>query len=176
MGLLLVIIVTAILLGYFAAPLWAWFIALAGVLFIGEASVLWWIQAIVLAAVFLVKEIRVKLITQNIFNFIEKKGLLPKISETEKTALRAGDVWVEGELFSGKPDFKKIFANTYPELSEEEQAFIDNEVNVVCSMTSDWEVFENRDLPQEVWTYLKEKKFLGMIIPKAYGGFGFFAY
>ena len=107
---------------------------------------------------------------------LKAKGLLPKISDTEKTAVRAGDVWVEGELFSGKPYFKKIFANPYPKLSTEEQAFIDNEVNEVCAMTSDWEVFEQRDLPEEVWLYLKNKKFLGMIIPKEYGGLGFSAY
>jgi len=164
-------------LGIFcSAPLWAWFVALGALLLAAEASLLWWIPAIALSVVFLIKEIRVKLITQPLFSMLKSKGLLPKISDTEKTALRAGDVWVEGELFSGKPDFKKIFENPYPVLSEEEQAFIDDEVNVVCSMTSDWEVFETRDLPKEVWKYLKSKKFLGMIIPKEYGGLGFSAY
>jgi len=176
MALIFSLILVSILLGYFAAPLWACFAALAVFLLGYEASLLWWIPAVVLGVVLLNKELRVKLITQNLFNFIEKKGLLPKISETEKTALRAGDVWVEGELFSGKPDFKKIFANPYPKLTEEEQSFIDNEVNAVCAMTSDWEVFESRDLPQEVWKYLKEKKFLGMIIPKEFGGLEFSAY
>jgi len=176
MALLLSVVIVALVLGFFAAPLWAWFVAL-GVFLLGTgASLLWWIPAIALAAVFLHKPTRIKLITQNLFKFIEKNGLLPKISDTEKTALRAGDVWVEGELFSGKPDFKKIFANPYPKLSAEEQVFIDNEVNEVCAMTSDWEVFEQRDLPEEVWAYLKNKKFLGMIIPKEHGGLGFSAY
>ena len=176
MALIFSLILVSIFLGYFAAPLWAGFTALAVFLLGCEASVFWWIPSLALALVLLNKELRVKFITQNLFNFIEKKGLLPKISETEKTALRAGDVWVEGELFSGKPDFKKIFANPYPKLTKEEQAFIDNEVNEVCAMTSDWEVFESRDLPEEVWKYLKEKKFLGMIIPKDFGGLGFSAY
>jgi len=176
MVLLLSVLLVALALAFFSAPLWAWFVAL-GVLLLGTgASLVWWIISAVLAVVFLHKETRTKLITQNLFNFIKKNGLLPKISDTEKTALRAGDVWVEGDLFSGKPDFKKIFANPYPTLSDEEQAFIDNEVNVVCAMTSDWEVFEKRDLPKEVWKYLKEKKFLGMIIPKEHGGLGFSAY
>jgi len=108
--------------------------------------------------------------------FIKNKGLLPKISPTEKVALRAGNVWVEAELFSGKPDFGNIFANPYPALIKEEEEFLEHEVNEVCAMTSDWEVFEKRDLPTEVWKYLKEKKFLGMIIPKEYGGLGFSAY
>jgi acyl-CoA dehydrogenase len=176
MGLVFSLIIAAVLLGFFAAPLWVWFLVLAVFLLGTGASLLWWIFAILLGVVLLHKKTRVKLVSQNIFNFIEKKGLLPKISQTEKTALRAGDVWVEGELFSGKPDFKKIFDNPYPVLSTEEQDFLNDQVNVLCSMTSDWEVFETRALPVEVWDYLKEEKFLGMIIPKAYGGLGFSAY
>lgn len=176
MGLLLSVILIAIALGFFAAPLWAWFVAL-GVFLLGcDASLLWWIPVIALAVVFLIKKVRVQLITKPLFAMLKAKGLLPKISDTEKTALRAGDVWVEGELFSGKPDFEKIFANPYPKLSDEEQSFIDHEVNAVCAMTSDWEVFESRDLPSEVWDYIKEKKFFGMIIPKEHGGLGFSAY
>jgi len=176
MGLLLLVIIVALALAFFAAPLWAWFVAL-GVFLLGcDASFFWWIPAMALAVVLLIKEIRVKLITKPLFSLLKSKGLLPKISDTEKTALRAGDVWVEGELFSGKPDFKKIFENPYPALTEEEQAFVDNEVNEVCAMTSDWEVFEQRDLPKEVWRYLKSKKFFGMIIPKEHGGLGFSAY
>ena len=175
MGLLLLLIV-AITLAYFSAPLWAWFVAFALFLLGSGTSWLWFVPLVALGVVFLHKPTRVKLITNNLFKFIEKNGLLPKISETEKTALRAGDVWIEGELFSGKPDFKKIFANPYPKLSKEEQSFLENEVNEVCAMTSDWEVFEKRDLPKKVWKYLKKKKFLGMIIPKEYGGLGFSAY
>lgn len=122
------------------------------------------------------KTLRVKLFTKPLFNFLNSKGMLPSISETEKTALRAGGVWMEGDLFSGRPDFEKIFANPYPKLSDEEQAFLDNEVEELCTMTDDWEVFQKRDLPAEVWSYLKEKRFLGMIIPKKYGGLGFSAY
>ncbi len=176
MALLLLVIVVAIGLAFFAAPLWVWFVAVALFLLGCGVSYFWFVPLALVAVVFLHKPTRVKLITQNLFKFIEKKGLLPKISDTEKIALRAGDVWVEGELFSGKPDFKKIFENPYPRLTEEEQAFIDNEVNEVCAMTSDWEVFESRDLPEEVWKYIKEKKFFGMIIPKEYGGLGFSAY
>ena len=107
---------------------------------------------------------------------LKSKGLLPSISETEKIALTAGDVWIEGELFNGKPDFKKIFAYPYPKLTEEEQTFLDTKVEEVCSMTIDWDVFQNRDLPQNVWKYLKEERFFGMIIPKEFGGLGFSAY
>jgi acyl-CoA dehydrogenase len=176
MGLLISFIIVATALAFFAAPLWGWFVALAVFLLGCSASVWWWIPLIALALLFLNKKIRMKCITQPLFTMLKSKGLLPKISNTERTALRAGDVWMEGELFSGNPDFKKIFAYPYPVLTQEEQAFIDNEVNEVCSMTSDWKVFEERDLPENVWTYLKKNHFFGMIIPKEDGGLGFSAY
>jgi len=176
MGLLISFIIVATALAFFAAPLWGWFVALAVFLLGCSASVWWWIPLIALALLFLNKKIRMKCITQPLFTMLKSKGLLPKISNTERTALRAGDVWIEGELFSGKPDFKKIFDYPYPVLTQEEQAFIDNEVNEVCSMTSDWKVFEERDLPENVWTYLKKNHFFGMIIPKEDGGLGFSAY
>ncbi|WZB72358.1 acyl-CoA dehydrogenase family protein [Achromobacter xylosoxidans] len=44
-------------------------------------------------------------------------------------------------------------------------------------MVNDWEVTQERfDLPADVWNYLKNQGFLGMIIPKSYGGLGFSAY
>ncbi|MDM5270598.1 acyl-CoA dehydrogenase [Sulfurovum sp. zt1-1] len=122
------------------------------------------------------KTLRTNYVTKPLFKTLKRKGLLPSISDTEKTALRAGSVWIEGELFSGKPDFERIFSYNYPTLSKEEQAFLDNEVEEVCAMTDDWEVFYTRDLPEQVWKYLKDKSFFGMIIPKEHGGLGFSAY
>lgn len=124
----------------------------------------------------ILKKIRIKLFTAPLFKLLKKRGLLPSISATEKTALRAGDVWMEGDLFSGHPDFEKIMAHPYPGLREEEQSFLDNEVEELCAMTDDWEVFQQRDLPENVWQYMKAKRFFGMIIPKKYGGLGFSAY
>ena len=44
-------------------------------------------------------------------------------------------------------------------------------------MVDDWKIsWELRDLPPEVWDFLKAKKFFAMIIPKKYGGLGFSAY
>lgn len=122
------------------------------------------------------KTIRMKYFTQPFFNFLNSKGLLPSVSEIEKTALRAGGVWMEGDLFSGHPDFEKIFSNPYPKLRADEQSFLNNEVEELCAMTDDWKVFQKRDLPENVWRFIKEKRFLGMIIPKEYGGLGFSAY
>ena len=95
MALLLLVIVVAIGLAFFATPLWAWFVVGALFLLGCGASYFWFVPLPLFAVVFLHKATRVKLITSNLFKFIEKKGLLPKISDTEKIALRAGDVWVE---------------------------------------------------------------------------------
>lgn len=124
----------------------------------------------------ILKTLRVNMLSRPLFNFLKSKGLLPSISETEKTALRAGEVWMEGDLFSGRPDFDTIFSYPYPVLSDEEKSFIDNEVEDLCAMTSDWEIFKNRELSEQSWAFIKEKRFLGMIIPKEFGGLGFSAY
>ena len=44
-------------------------------------------------------------------------------------------------------------------------------------MLDDWKInWEWRDLPPEVWDFIKREKFFGMIIPKEYGGLGFSPY
>ncbi|MBU6246837.1 MAG: acyl-CoA dehydrogenase [Xanthomonadaceae bacterium] len=100
----------------------------------------------------------------------------PKLSDTEQTALEAGTVGFEGELFSGKPDWHELLKQPRPELSVEEQAFLDGPVEQLCSMLDDWQItHELGDLPPEVWEFLKKHKFFGMIIPKQYGGLQFSA-
>ncbi|MEO1622468.1 MAG: acyl-CoA dehydrogenase family protein, partial [Cyanobacteria bacterium J06632_3] len=112
-------------------------------------------------------------ISDRLFHFIQDKNLLPKISETEKAAIDAGNVWVEGEFFSGRPNFQRIFSELYPTLTAEQQSFLNGPVEKVCAMTTDWEIFQRKDLPPEVWSYLKEAGFFGMMIPPEYGGLGF---
>ncbi|MFC5743928.1 acyl-CoA dehydrogenase [Dyella tabacisoli] len=100
----------------------------------------------------------------------------PKLSETEQTALEAGTVGFEGELFSGKPDWHELLKQPKPELSVEEQAFLDGPVEQLCGMIDDWQItHELADLPPDVWAFIKQHKFFGMIIPKSYGGLGFSA-
>lgn len=112
-------------------------------------------------------------ISDRLFHFIQAKQLLPKISETEKAAIDAGNVWVEGEFFSGRPNFQRILSEPYPTLTAEQQAFLNGPVEKVCEMTTDWEIFQRKDLPPEVWAYLKAARFFGMMIPTEYGGLGF---
>ena len=100
----------------------------------------------------------------------------PTLSATEQTALEAGTVGFEGELFSGKPDWQQLLSQPKPELSTEEQAFLDGPVEELCGMIDDWQItHELGDLPPEVWAFIKKNKFFGMIIPKQYGGLQFSA-
>jgi acyl-CoA dehydrogenase len=108
--------------------------------------------------------------------FAAYKKLLPAMSQTEKEALEAGTVWWEGELFSGKPAWPTLLAYPQPKLTAVEQSFVDNECEALCAMTRDWDTTQiHQDLPPEVWAYIKDKGFLGMIIPKRYGGLEFSA-
>ena len=127
------------------------------------------------AAVVLLPPLRRALLTGPIFALYKK--MLPAMSQTEREALEAGTVWWEGELFSGKPAWGKLLAYPQPKLSAEEQAFLDKECEALCAMANDWNTTQiHHDLPPEVWAYIKEKGFLGMIIPKRYGGLEFSAY
>jgi acyl-CoA dehydrogenase len=100
---------------------------------------------------------------------------LPAMSATERAALEAGTVGYEGSLFAGRPDFKRLSALGAPKLDAAEQAFLDNEVRTLCAMLDDFAIETARDLPPEVWAYLKHKKFFGMIVPREFGGLGFSA-
>jgi len=104
------------------------------------------------------------------------KSMLPKLSDTEAAAMEAGTVGWEGELFSGKPNWKALLDRPYLKLTTEEQAFLDGQVEKLCSMLRQWEITHERaDLPPEVWEYLRKERFFGMIIPKSHGGLGFSA-
>lgn len=99
------------------------------------------------------------------------KQVLPPLSATEKEAMEAGSVWWDGELFSGKPDFKKLHHYPKPTLSAEEQAFMDNELETLLSMIDEYKITKHdRDLPKEVWAFLRKERFFSLIISKAYGG------
>jgi len=101
---------------------------------------------------------------------------MPTMSDTEREALDAGTVWWEGELFSGSPRWEKLLAVPAPTLSPEERAFLAGPVETLCRMIDDWDITHVRkDLSPEVWRFLKEKGFFGMIIPRRYGGLEFSA-
>jgi len=122
----------------------------------------------------LIPAIRLPLITRPLLDFYTR--ILPPLSDTERTALEAGTVGFEGELFSGKPNWDALLGQPSPRLSAEEQAFLDGPCEELCGMVNDWDITHVRaDLPPEVWDYVKKNRFFGMIIPKEYGGLGFSA-
>lgn len=116
---------------------------------------------------------------QHVTNRVFKtyRRLMPTMSVTERDAISAGTVTFEADLFSGSPDWQKLLSFPAPKLTAEEQAFLDGPVNQLCSMIDDWDITQHRaDLPPELWQFIKEQGFFGLIIPKEYGGKGFSAY
>jgi acyl-CoA dehydrogenase len=163
----------AVVLGYVGAPFFVWTIAIAIVLVgFGAPPVVLAIGALLLL-IFNVPAIRRLLVSGIVMKVL--KGIMPTISDTERIALEAGTVGVEGELFSGSPDFKKLMAEPYPNMTPEEQAFLDGPVDRLCEAIDDWEVWQERDISPAAWEIIKKERFLGMIIPKEYGGLGFSA-
>ncbi|MEM6353097.1 MAG: acyl-CoA dehydrogenase [Cyanobacteria bacterium P01_D01_bin.14] len=164
-------------LAYFGVPLWAWIVYAA--VWLGVGQTLWqlslwlWVAFGLLALMLNLPWLRQRLLTAPLMRLIERRGWLPQISETERAAIEAGTVWVDGELFSGKPDIAKLMGEPDPVLTEAEQAFLDGPVETVCQMATDWEIHQRKDLPPDVWNYLRQEHFFGMMIPPEYGGLGF---
>ena len=139
----------------------------------------WWLILLWLAFGVMVVpnlvEVRREKITKPLLAIYRK--MLPSMSSTEREALEAGNVWWDGELFSGMPDWDKLMSYPAPKLSEEEQAFVDGPCEELCRMIDDWAInHEIGDMPKAVWDYIIEKKFFAMIIPRQYGGLEFSAY
>ena len=169
------------------APLWQWAVGALILALISRISLdggLWlvllspWTIVALVPAIVLgllsVPAIRRVLVAAPAYGLV--KSILPRVSRTEQEALDAGTVGWDAELFSGRPDWDKLLNIRKVTLTAEEQAFLDGPVNKVCSMIDDWDVRHNRaDLSPEVWAYLKEQGFLGMLIGKEWGGLGFSA-
>ena len=129
---------------------------------------------LVAAVLFNVPALRRRFVSLPLLKYV--RAVLPPMSDTERTAIEAGTVWWEAELFRGGPNWKKLHDVPEAALTADEQAFVDGPVQTLCAMMDDWQItYELNDLPPEVWTYIKEQRFLGMVIPKEYGGLGFSA-
>ena len=127
------------------------------------------------ALVLAIKPLRRALITRRVLAMFRK--IMPEMSQTERDAIEAGTVWWDAELFSGRPNWSRLLSSPQPRLSPEEQSFLDVETEKLCDLANDWESTQIwQDMSPEAWAYAKEAGFLGMIIPKEYGGKGFSAY
>lgn len=137
--------------------------------FLNPWSLILGIPLVLISLIVLIEPLRMRLITQPAYNTLSKA--MPSMSSTEREALDAGTSWWEKELFMGAPDWKKFDGYPYPELSTEEQHFLDNEVEQLCNMVNEWDIHhKHKDLPAEAWQFIKDNGFLGLIIPKEFGG------
>jgi acyl-CoA dehydrogenase len=133
-----------------------------------------WVIYLIAAAFANLHILRQRYLVKFLLPFLKKQ--LPPISATEREAIEAGNTWWEKQLFSGSPHWQELFAIEKPTLTTEEQHFLNHQVDQLCAKIDDWQIiFAERDLPEDVWAYLKKEKFFGMVIPKNYGGLGFSA-
>ncbi len=188
LGLLLALVAVLVALGMLRAPVWAWAAALG--LFLlswqsgwwhghvhfpitGILSLLAWLPVAALGAMAL-PDVRRKFFVAPAFGLVKKT--LPKVSDTEQQALDAGTIGFDAELFSGTPDWTKLRAVPPIVLTPEEQAFLDGPTDELCRMINDWTIrHAQREIPEEIWDFVKTNGFLGMLISKEHGGLGFSA-
>ncbi len=179
---LLAVLAAVMLLAFFRSSIWSWLLAL--IVFIPIVAIQSQLSAdvflvviillVVVVAVLGIPVLRRLLVSSFILKIFRK--ILPHVSQTEQEALDAGTVWWDGELFSGHPDWNKLLHYPKPTLTPEEQSFLGNETEALCAMLDDWDITHVRqDLPPQVWQFIKDKGFFGMIIPREYGGLGFSA-
>ncbi|MEM8998322.1 MAG: acyl-CoA dehydrogenase family protein, partial [Acidobacteriota bacterium] len=110
-----------------------------------------------------------------LLGLLRRHGAAPEMSATERAALEAGDVWLDGELFSGRPDFAKFLAADYPQLGERERAFLDGPVEEVLRAVDPQLTDRTKEIPEAAWEALRTHRFFGLGIPAEYGGHGFSA-
>jgi acyl-CoA dehydrogenase len=180
------VLATVMALAMYKAPGWLWALGLAALgalwtagMFPGAAPArgfLWWTYwlATGLVALLAIPPLRRAVLVRPAFKIV--KGVLPKVSETEQQALDAGTVGFDAELFSGTPDWTKLRAVPPIVLTAEERAFLDGPTEDLCKLINDWDVrHANREIPEEIWAFVKKHGFLGMLISKSHGGLGFSA-
>src|SRR5262249_19876596 len=176
------LIAVLVAFAYFRAPGWVWAAAgaawLAGLSAQRAVAPTWGAALltvlIVASVLLLIAPLRRVLLSDALLAWFRR--VLPQVSQTQQEALDAGTVWWDGELFSGRPDWAKWLSLPKPRLGADEQAFLDGPVEELCRRCDDWQISHGlHDLPPELWQYIKDHGFLGMIIPKQYGGLGFSA-
>ena len=117
------VVVAAVLLTaiFLAVPLWGFTLATVALLWLFGAP--WWLALIALVPLtaLVVAPLRQWLLSDRILGFLRQSGFMPQISETEREAIAAGNVWLDGELFSGRPDLRKLATAAYPDLNDAER-------------------------------------------------------
>lgn len=126
------------------------------------------------AALLAIPVIRRTVLVRPLYRLIGRA--LPRISPTERQALEAGTIGFDAELFSGRPDWQRLAAVPGVVLTAEEQAFLDGPTEELCRRLDDWRMrHRDKAIPADIWAFVKDAGFLGMLISKAHGGLGFSA-
>ncbi|MCF6263095.1 MAG: acyl-CoA dehydrogenase [Xanthomonadales bacterium] len=176
------LLAVSLIAAFLAISLQTWSLGIAAVIVLfaisgGLGDLGFWLLAIIFggAAIFLNNTAMRQQWLSAPFLKIYRK-MTPSLSKTEKIALDAGTVGWEGDLFTGNPDWNKLLDSKTPKLTPEEQAFLDGPVEGFCDLIDEWDLTHiEADLRPEGWKFIKDHRFLGMIIPKEYGGLGFSA-
>ncbi|MBL6750001.1 MAG: acyl-CoA dehydrogenase [Nevskia sp.] len=105
-----------------------------------------------------------------LMQWMKSRRMLPQISDTERLALEAGTVWIDGPIFAGKPDFGRMLAQPYGRLRPEERAFLEGPVEELCRMVDRYGIGRTRRMPDELLAFIKQSGMMGLLIPKEYGG------
>ena len=111
-------------LAYFRVTLQFWsvslfFYLLVSLLLLPVLTAGFFIIALVIFVVLFVLNLRVvrkQLISKPVLRFFKK--VLPPLSDTEREAMEAGEVWWDAELFSGHPNWDLLLSTPKPELSD----------------------------------------------------------
>ncbi len=131
--------------------------------------VAFWGSFVAFSVVYGIPQIRANLISKRLLPIYQK--MMPKLSHTEEEVLLAGGISWESQLFTGMPNWQQLADSPSPQLSAEEQAFIEGPLEILCQKINSWEINHTlHNLPPEIWSYLKDSGFFGLIIPKEYGG------
>ena len=181
MSLLIAAALAFFVLIYIGRGYWAWVSAAALLLLAWMVSVTdtsWPMLLITsltaaMALVFGFPAIRRQAVSARLMQFA--RASMPRMSHSERIAIEAGTIWWDGELYSGRPSWDKLFQFRLQPLSQQERAFLDGPVDELCRLIDDWQITQDRAFPPKVWDFLKHKRFFGMIIPEKYGGLGFSA-
>lgn len=134
-------------------------------------GLLMWLVILGAVAIIHIEALRLT-VSEKLFGYVTKS--IPHLSKTEEVALNAGNTWFEESIFRGDPDWHGL-KEVQAALSQEESNFLKRETHALCQLLDEWAISEAQDLPPAVWSYLKEKGFWGVVIPKKYGGKGFSA-
>lgn len=172
MSVLVLLFLTAFLiwaLAWVGAPLWLWTLAIVScgyaMLLVAEASTAWWFVAAFGLGflVFLnITAARTRLLTSAMFRLFQK--LAPPLSSSQRANLKVGDLWWEGELYRGRPDWNKLLTFQRTRLTDAERELLADAVPALCEA-----IVQGDDAG---WEKAKVLGFMGLGVSRQYSGLG----